>query len=189
MGGFGFRIKPTNLLNIRVGHLDSGLTLCGLVHIVLASCSKPEMRRVHARGFISSGAVVKNALALWNRPDMENPRGDMGVNKSGGFSRRFSHPAVSISLSMRRPNPARFRLVDLCPKTLREVKRQALRLKVFGSNLDLHSRFFRLCHALGCSFTARAFSFYPSPGNSQTVSWLNAGNVVDGWAGVVSGPP
>lgn len=135
-------------------------------HVVFVR-SEPQMLRANTTASI---AMMADVEADWNWTEMENPTCDVRPNHwhlvDSDIPRSADCTVATIATSS--PYPALtkiwsvFRnwtaLVHLGPKALWKSWRQSLRCEIFGGNVDAFNIHTMLSHALGYSFTARAFS-------------------------------
>lgn len=155
LGEFGKSICLSNKVNVSVsafvGHV---------LHVFLLR-SKEQMSRIYARWVV---AFMQHFHAFWNCSIMQNPRSSVTPYKN---TKRAGNLTVVVKCSGTSPNPTLTEfniawkwsiLVYLFPKSVRKVLRKMLFGYSGADNFILHKQIVCLCHALGCWFTARAFS-------------------------------
>jgi len=130
------------------------------VGIVYSPCSQKEMRRINAQSVVTSGTVVAHAHSFGHRPYRYYPYRPVGFNGSA-IPSALSNASIAMG-SGSSPQPATKRTAgffNLGPEPFWKRAGKTLRREVLWRNNQLlniiHSN---LGHALGCSFTARAFS-------------------------------
>ena len=137
-------------------------SLCSLSHgvnHVLALGSKFEMVWTATGSVVPTWAVVKNPFPFWNRPTEQNPRCSMSVNLPVESFRNVAIANATFSFVAKQPASVLIKKSYLGEESFREILTQSLRKKIPGISIDVHNQLRWLCRALGCSFTARAFSF------------------------------
>lgn len=126
---------------------------------IIRRSSEKQMVRSDAKRCI---ADMTNELRFRYWSEMDHPRYAMYPCRSF-VSDSARNCAVTITSSISRPHPASrggiFWLCNALPKAFDDCFGKTLRFGEYGVRIVLHNKFSLLCHALGCSFTARAFSF------------------------------
>lgn len=141
LGSLSCRVRSSNVIHVyprkfslRVVFTKSTSTLGSLVVHVLGMRSKPKVVWINARWVVSVWAIVKNVYAFRNWPTVKNPRSPVSVNfRLLSF---LVKPAVSGPLARANPQPTRFGLFNLLPKSFREALGKTLRSQILGRNLD-----------------------------------------------------
>ena len=87
--------------------------LCDHIPHIITLRSKEKMARIHARGIITA---MENTLALWYRPKMQFPTYTMGTDLTASPTTAL-YGSISPIGSSASPEPARFSLIDLFPKS------------------------------------------------------------------------
>ena len=123
----------------------------GVSHIGLC-CAYEKVIWIAARWVV---AMMAHVQSLWDWSIVEHPRCPTCENH---FLISFIDTSVTVSVFISRPLPTRFCYFNLAPESRAKRYGKSLIEHPLGSTENLHNRFFRLCHALGCSFTARALS-------------------------------
>lgn len=146
--------------------LPIGSSFIYAISNILKLCSGIKMLRSNARWIIAKVNYRRGITCQWST--MQDPRNPMG--QFGTHARRSS-PDRSISTFkyLSGPYPAFTKLwtvfwnrsvfVYFGPEPIWKCFAKTLRGEILGRNVWLHNKFVLLCRALGCSFTARAFSF------------------------------
>ncbi len=143
---------------------------------IIGLCSQVKVRWINAKWIVLDWAVVKYARCLrWNRASCNEPRANVGSDHVGSFKLGFPPCADTAVFAdgntiafiapgrSTNPQPTGIGHEDLLPKPLRKGGRKSLRLEIFRRIVWPRNQFHWLRHALGCLFTARAFSFSTSP--------------------------
>lgn len=148
--------RSCGLNGFRICRLSSPVLVGHVLNVVQLSAKK-QMVRAHARRVVAFMEHVFSACASI----MQEPR----RNVSGNRSWVQTHADLAISEARclgSRPQPASVRDFYLAPKTRYEGFGKSLFLKKLGTIVrPLNQVHFALGHALGCSFSARAFLFIP----------------------------
>ncbi len=126
--------------------------------IIIVPRSKEQVVRVNTCPVVTSGAVVAHTHSFWNRTPKQNPRCAVGKDSASVFT---ANANASIAVNQGRyPNPAPNGAtgeINLSHEPFGKGQGKTLRSEIIGISIWLHNQFVWLCHALGCSFTARAF--------------------------------
>lgn len=103
-------------------------------HVVVMRSQK-QVRRPNAQNRV---AFMANENAFWNCSVVNQPRRDVSIYLPipCGPTTQFTISPPSDSC---RPKPAPFRLLNLCPKALKECFRKALRFSELVRKVRLHS--------------------------------------------------
>lgn len=128
---------------------------------VIELASYIEMRWVAAFWVV---ALVKNALFIWVLKVVRQSPGQPVGQEQAHLALCSSniHAPVTLAVQRQSPFPTRRgdRNVNVLPEPIRKGFGDYLIAEALRDRLRLHNKFFLLCHALGCSFSARAFSLY-----------------------------
>lgn len=179
----GLAVRGTNLINLGPRKFSHGVSftdkrpfsvLGNHVGHILGVGSNPKVFRSYASAHVAPMANL-HSFRHWSK--MQNPTGYVSPYHLHSLSAELSsYGAISTRKTQSfttggtgpNPNPtgAKFwtmflnwsALINLTPKPFWKGWGQSLRGKVLRGNLDAFNIHRMLSHALGCSFTARAFS-------------------------------
>lgn len=132
------------------------------VSAIFNGCSLVKMEGINAKLVI---AMMQNPFSFLNWSNVDYPRSSMGIDCDTSLSSAYSPVSISDT-GFPDPTLAQVRAmiwdgaisINLCVKSFWKVCGKTLRSQVNSISIRLHNQLFWLCHALGCSFTARAFS-------------------------------
>ncbi len=149
---------------------SSEQTLATCIDHVLFLGSNPKMFRSDAKLVVGKGkAIMEYIKSIFDFSEVEQP---------ACYVRLYEpEMAVAADVTITRtgfcsnPDPATVRLTNLSPKSLWKRFRETIGgeyrigMKALGfpavvANIDLRSVHTLLCHALGCFYSARAFSLW-----------------------------
>lgn len=123
------------------------------VQCVFSIVSKVQMSRIHTVFHVFLRTVVQNIKSLGNLAVVKQPRSSVGRNPVARS--KLVYRTIPVGVDTPNPQPTRFGLFHLCPKSLREGLGKSLRSKVINRNLD-HSQFVNAARVTGPA----AFYFY-----------------------------
>lgn len=149
-------IVPTQLVLPLIFSRRCLMFVCSILGVI-GVCSKVKMVGVYTRWIIPSWTVMKHMKTFRYWPSVQYPRGSMASNLNAMPSR--SDASIAIDVYTSAPNPTFSDYGYSGKESLWKGFRKTLRSKIIRFNVWLHNQFVWLCHALGCSFTARAFLF------------------------------
>ncbi len=127
------------------------------IGVIIRSVSKPQMFRINTLGTICFWTIMKHTKIIWNWATMKNPRSSMGTNQTR-VSCPFLDRPISSFKQASSPKPTGFSFLNLCKESFRECGGEPLRFQILFSNVGLHNKLVLFCRALGCWFSAEAFS-------------------------------
>lgn len=125
-----------NFIYVGVGKLRHCRALHHLVSVVVCGSSNPKMLGVNTARIVSTGAIVKHQKPIRDWPAVDYPRNMMSENLGASLRADdvvIDHSPVSTGVA-RRPNPARFSLLNVLPESLNNCWGKVLRSQVLGSN-------------------------------------------------------
>jgi len=129
------------------------------ISVVVSFGANKEMVGIDAKSIVSTGTIMAHAHPFGNGAFEDNPTGPIGSN---GSKASFASPDRSVTTNKSgSPQPTSIGatvFIHFGQKPFSERVGKALRGEVNRISIRLHNQFVWLCLALGCSFTARAFS-------------------------------